>query len=83
MGNPELSALSREKSAVLKEAIAGLSERERTILDAASRAPPPGCRDRPYRRVSESRVSQLLASIRQKLKSQLEDYDGVRLDTAA
>jgi hypothetical protein len=33
--------------------------------------------------VSESRVSQMLASIRQKLKGQLDDYDGVKLDTAA
>ena len=82
-GNPELSALSREKSAVLREAIAGLSERERTILTLLHVHHLQGAEIGRIVGVSESRVSQLLASIRQKLKSQLEDYDGVRLDTAA
>lgn len=81
--NPELSALSREKAAVLKEAIASLSERERTILTLLHVHHLQGAEIGRIVGVSESRVSQMLASIRQKLKSQLDEYDGVKLDTAA
>ena len=82
-GNPEISALSREKSAVLKEAIAGLSERERTILTLLHVHHLQGAEVGRIVGVSESRVSQVLASIRRKLKVQLDDYDSVQLDTAA
>jgi RNA polymerase sigma factor FliA len=81
--NPELAALSREKASVLKDAIAGLSERERTILTLLHVHHLQGAEIGRIVGVSESRVSQVLASIRQKLKSQLADYDGVELDTAA
>jgi RNA polymerase sigma factor for flagellar operon FliA len=81
--SPELSALSREKAGVLKEAIAGLSERERTILTLLHVHHLQGAEIGDIVGVSESRVSQILAAIRRKLRSQLDDYDGLELDTAA
>lgn len=84
-GNPELAALSREKAAVLREAIASLSERERTILTLLHVHHLQGAEIGRIVGVSESRVSQMLASIRQKLKTELDGYDNddVKLDTAA
>lgn len=82
-GNPELAALSREKAAVLREAIEGLSDRERTILTLLHVHHLQGAEIGRIVGVSESRVSQMLASIRQKLKSRLDGYEDVKLDTAA
>jgi RNA polymerase sigma factor for flagellar operon FliA len=81
--NPELTALSHEKAAVLREAIANLSERERTILTLLHVHHLQGAEIGRIVGVSESRVSQMLASIRQKLRAELDDYDDIQLDTAA
>jgi RNA polymerase sigma factor for flagellar operon FliA len=81
--NPELTALSREKAAVLKEAIASLSDRERTILTLLHVHHLQGAEIGRIVGVSESRVSQMLAAIRTKLKAELDDYDDVGLDAAA
>jgi RNA polymerase sigma factor for flagellar operon FliA len=82
-GSPELAALSREKAAVLREAIESLTERERTILTLLHVHHLQGAEIGRIVGVSESRVSQMLAAIRQKLKAQIDDYDDVTLDTAA
>lgn len=82
-GSPELAALSREKAAVLREAVESLTERERTILTLLHVHHLQGAEIGRIVGVSESRVSQMLTAIRQKLRAQLDDYDGVGLDTAA
>jgi RNA polymerase sigma factor for flagellar operon FliA len=81
--NPELAALTKEKAAVLREAIGNLSDRERTILTLLHVHHLQGAEIGRIVGVSESRVSQMLAAIRQKLRTQLDGYDGVKLDTAA
>ena len=59
----------------MRGAIARLSERERHILSLVHVQELPGAEIGRMLGVSESRVSQILAGIRRKLKDQLESYE--------
>jgi RNA polymerase sigma factor for flagellar operon FliA len=75
--NPELAALATERSRVLHEAIASLSEREQRILVMLYVQHMQGAEVGRTLGVSESRISQLLSSIRRQLRDRLDAYDGV------
>ena len=72
---PETTVLGADRSAVMRAAIARLSERERQILALVHVQELPGAEIGRLLGVSESRVSQILSSIRSKLKHQLDTYD--------
>jgi RNA polymerase sigma factor for flagellar operon FliA len=74
---PEATALVSERNAAMREAIAKLSERERRVLALVHVHELPGAEIGRMLGVSESRVSQILAGIRRKLKDQLGAYDTV------
>jgi len=78
--DPELAALLAERSGVLRDAIGTLSEREREILTLLHVHHLKGAEIGELMGFSESRVSQILAGIRTKLKSQLARYE---FETAA
>jgi RNA polymerase sigma factor for flagellar operon FliA len=73
--DPELAALAGERSAVLKEAVSSLSEREQQILVLLYVHHLQGAEIGRILGVSESRVSQLLSGIRRTLKARMEAYD--------
>jgi len=72
---PETTALASERNAAMRSAIARLSERERRVLALVHVHELPGAEIGRMLGVSESRVSQILAGIRRKLKDQLAAYD--------
>lgn len=74
---PEATTLASERSATMRGAVARLSERERHVLALVHVHELPGAEIGRMLGVSESRVSQILAGIRRKLKDQLGAYDGV------
>ena len=74
-GGPEQSLLASDRNAVMRAAVARLSERERHILALVHVQEVPGTEVGRMLGVSESRVSQILAGIRRKLKDQLESYE--------
>ena len=78
--DPELVALLAERSSVLREAISALSDREREILTLLHVHHLKGAEIGELMGFSESRVSQILAGIRTKLKTQLSRYE---IETAA
>ena len=78
--DPELSALLAERSDVLRSAIGTLTEREREILTLLHVHHLKGAEIGELMGFSESRVSQILAAIRSKLKTQLAKYE---IETAA
>jgi RNA polymerase sigma factor for flagellar operon FliA len=73
--DPELAALAGERAAVLKSAIASLSEREQQILVLLFVHHLQGAEIGRILGVSESRVSQLLSGIRRTLKDRIDAYD--------
>jgi RNA polymerase sigma factor FliA len=73
--DPEHAALASERSSVLKDAVTSLSEREQSILTLLYVDQLQGVEVGRILGVSESRVSQLLGGIRQKLKHRLDAYD--------
>ncbi|MEO5574951.1 MAG: sigma-70 family RNA polymerase sigma factor, partial [Gaiellaceae bacterium] len=73
--DPESSLLGADRNAAMRGAIARLSERERHILALVHVQELPGAEIGRMLGVSESRVSQILAGIRRKLKDQLESYE--------
>ena len=73
--NPESALLGADRNAAMRGAIARLSERERHILSLVHVQEIPGAEIGRMLGVSESRVSQILAGIRRKLKDQLESYE--------
>ncbi|HWG55751.1 MAG TPA: FliA/WhiG family RNA polymerase sigma factor [Gaiellaceae bacterium] len=77
---PDATALASERNAAMRNAIARLSERERRVLALVHVHELPGAEIGRMLGVSESRVSQILAGIRRKLKDQLAAYD---VDVAA
>lgn len=77
---PEPTALASERNAAMRSAVARLSERERRVLALVHVHELPGAEIGRMLGVSESRVSQILAGIRRKLKDQLTAYD---VDVAA
>jgi RNA polymerase sigma factor for flagellar operon FliA len=72
---PQPAALAGERAAVVREAIASLSERERTVLKLVHVDELQGAEIGARLGVSESRVSQILAGARQKLRSRITAYD--------
>ena len=72
---PESTMLGADRSAAVRTAIDRLSERERQILALVHVQELPGAEIGRMLGVSESRVSQILAGIRSKLKQQLDAYD--------
>jgi RNA polymerase sigma factor for flagellar operon FliA len=75
--DPELQTLSGERGEALRKAIAELSERERKVLMLFHVHQLPGAEIGRELGVSESRVSQILTGVRNKLREQLEQYDHV------
>jgi RNA polymerase sigma factor for flagellar operon FliA len=73
--DPESALLGSDRNAAMRGAIARLSERERHILSLVHVQELPGAEIGRMLGVSESRVSQILAGIRRKLKDQLESYE--------
>jgi len=73
--DPEQAALKTERSAVLREAIASLSDREREILTMLHVHHMKGAEIGRAMGFSESRVSQILASIRTKLRQHVQQYE--------
>ncbi len=80
---PEATTLASERSATMRHAVAKLSERERHVLALVHVHELPGAEIGRMLGVSESRVSQILAGIRRKLKDQLGAYDGSGVRLAA
>ena len=72
---PEASALGAERSEAMRTAVERLSERERHVLALVHVHELPGAEIGRMLGVSESRVSQILAGIRRKLKDHLSTYD--------
>ena len=73
--DPQRTALASERNGAMRSAIARLSERERHVLALVHVQELPGAEIGRMLGVSESRVSQILAGIRRKLKDQLGSYD--------
>jgi RNA polymerase sigma factor for flagellar operon FliA len=83
-GDPVMAALSSDRARVMREGIASLSERERMVLFLIYIEGLTGSEAGSLIGVSESRVSQILSGIRQKLRSHLHRSDaGDLLDLAA
>ncbi|HEX4519268.1 MAG TPA: FliA/WhiG family RNA polymerase sigma factor [Gaiellaceae bacterium] len=74
-GDPDRALLAREKTAVFKQAIETLSERERDVLTLVYVQGMQGAEIGRMLGVTESRVSQILASARTKLRTELTEYD--------
>jgi RNA polymerase sigma factor for flagellar operon FliA len=72
---PENATLAGERAAVVREAIASLTERERTVLKLVHIDELHGSEIGERLGVSESRVSQILAGARQKLRNRIAAYD--------
>jgi RNA polymerase sigma factor FliA len=73
---PEGTVLASERNSAMRTAISRLSDRERQVLALVHVQELPGAEIGRMLGVSESRVSQILAGIRRKLKDQLGVYDG-------
>jgi RNA polymerase sigma factor for flagellar operon FliA len=73
--DPEATLLGTDRNAAMRGAIARLSERERHILSLVHVQEIAGAEIGRMLGVSESRVSQILAGIRRKLKDQLDSYE--------
>lgn len=71
---PEHSALASERLAVVREAIAHLSEREQRVLSLVHGQEMQGAEVGRLLGVSESRVSQILAEVRNKLRQEVMRY---------
>jgi RNA polymerase sigma factor FliA len=72
---PEATTLGADRAAAIRAAVDRLSERERHVLALVHVHELGGAEIGRMLGVSESRVSQILASIRRKLKDQLTAYD--------
>ncbi len=73
--DPEAAALAGERAAFIEGAIASLSEREQRILVLLYVEHRQGAEVGQELGVSESRVSQILAGIRRKLRESIDGYD--------
>ena len=73
--DPETTLLGADRNAAVRGVIARLSERERHILSLVHFQELAGAEIGRLLGVSESRVSQILAGVRRKLKDQLESYE--------
>ena len=75
--DPLRTVLGSERSAQFRAAVATLSEREREVLSLVHIQNLQGAEVGRMLGVTESRVSQILASARRKLRAELDSYDGV------
>jgi RNA polymerase sigma factor for flagellar operon FliA len=73
--DPEPSLLAADRNTAIRAAIGRLSERERRILALVHVQELPGAEIGRMLGVSESRVSQILAGVRRKLRDQLDTYE--------
>jgi RNA polymerase sigma factor for flagellar operon FliA len=73
--SPETAALSRERLAAVRDAIAALGERERKVLALVHVYELPGAEVGRILGVTESRVSQILAGVRTQLRTRLALYE--------
>jgi RNA polymerase sigma factor FliA len=73
--NPEHALLARERAATLRQAIQRLPERELQVLASVHVHQIPGAEIGRILGVSESRVSQILASARKRLQLAMSQYD--------
>ena len=73
--NPEQALLAQERAATLRRAIQSLPERELQVLTSVHVHHIPGAEIGRQLGVSESRVSQILASARRKLQLAMSQYD--------
>ena len=74
-GNPENALLARDRVATLRAAIQSLPERELQVLASVHVHQIPGAEIGRQLGVSESRVSQILASARRRLQLAMSQYD--------
>jgi RNA polymerase sigma factor for flagellar operon FliA len=74
---PERSLLDTERMEIVRRAISELSERERDVLALVHVHELQGAEIGRMLGVSESRVSQILAGVRKKLRTELEHYDQI------
>ena len=72
---PETTVLGADRTAAMRGAIARLSAREREVLSLIHVQELPGAEVGRMLGISESRVSQILAGIRGKLKQSLDTYE--------
>ncbi|HEY5161186.1 MAG TPA: FliA/WhiG family RNA polymerase sigma factor [Gaiellaceae bacterium] len=72
---PESATLAGERAAIVRDAIASLSEREQMVLKLVHVYELQGSEIGEQLGVSESRVSQILAGARQKLRARIAAYD--------
>ena len=72
---PESTLLGADRTAAMRGAIARLSDREREVLSLIHVQEIPGAEVGRMLGISESRVSQILAGIRGKLKHSLDTYE--------
>jgi RNA polymerase sigma factor FliA len=77
--DPEDSALVRERRARIRAVIASLPERERDVLALIHVHELPGAEVGRLLGVSESRISQILAGVRGKLRAEIERYDAPQI----
>ncbi len=73
--DPERAALAAERLALIRNAIAGLPEREQRVLSLVHTHEMQGAEIGRLLGVSESRVSQILAEVRNNLRRQISNYD--------
>ena len=75
--DPEAATLASERAALVRLAIAELTEREQMILGLVHVHHMQGAEVGRLLGLSESRVSQILSAIRCKIKAKVDAYDGV------
>jgi RNA polymerase sigma factor for flagellar operon FliA len=75
--DPDRALLNREKTAIFKQAISKLSDREREVLTAVYVQGLQGAEIGARLGVTESRVSQILAAARTKLRTELTAYEEI------
>lgn len=74
--DPEYALLANERTEQFRQAMAALSERERTVLALVHVKNVPGAEVGRMLGVTESRVSQILSSARRKLRVELARFEG-------
>jgi RNA polymerase sigma factor for flagellar operon FliA len=74
---PERQALAGERAEYVRRAIESLSEREQQVLAMIHVHEMQGAEVGKLLGVSESRVSQILAGVRRKLRAEVDEYEGV------
>jgi RNA polymerase sigma factor for flagellar operon FliA len=82
MHDPELALVSAQRGDALRAVIAGLSDRERTVLALVHVHRLTGTEIGRELGVTESRVSQILTGVRAKLASRFEAYESLEFPAA-